>query len=134
MARFFERFFIVCTVICGIVYGEHLVRAVLSIVTRLDAAHLHGVEITGSALGFTQAGIAAAVVLFAVVPAILSVFDVFEKRKMPAALVVGELVAALLLLGASERVLHESVHARIVGTGDTRVLAVRASVTTEAVE
>ncbi|HTD62941.1 MAG TPA: hypothetical protein VK679_19940 [Gemmatimonadaceae bacterium] len=134
MARVFERLILVCTLLYGMVYGERLIRAVLLTISRLDAAHLHGVEITGSALGFTQAGIAAAVVLFAVVPAILSVFDAFDGRKMPATLVVGELVAALLLFGASGRVLHESVHARIVGTGDTRVLAVRASVTTEAVE
>jgi hypothetical protein len=48
--------------------------------------------------------------------------------------VVGELVAALLLLGASQHVLRQSVHARIVGTGQARVLALRASATTEAVE
>jgi len=131
MRRFIERLLIVCTALGGIAYGERLIRAVLSSIHRLDAAHLHGVEITGSALGFTQAGIAAAVVLFAVVPAMLSVFD---GRKMPATLVIGELVAALLLFGASERVLHESVHVRIVGTGDTRVLAVQALVPTEAVE
>jgi len=134
MARLFERLVLVCTVIGGIVYGERLVRGILSIISRLDAAHLHGVEITGSAMGFTKAGIAVAVVLFAAVPAFLSAFDGFDRRKMPATLVVGELVAALLLLGVSERVLHESVHARIVGTGDARVLAVRASATTEAVE
>jgi hypothetical protein len=95
---------------------------------------VHGVEITGSALGFAQAFIAVAVILFAVVPAILSVFEAFDGRKMHAKLVLGELIAALLLFGASGRVLHESVHARIVGTGDTRVLAVWAAVTTEAVE
>jgi len=124
MARLFERLLIVCTVLCGTVYGERLIRV----------AHVHGVEITGSALGFAQAFIAVAVILFAVVPAILSVFEAFDGRKMHAKLVLGELIAALLLFGASGRVLHESVHARIVGTGDTRVLAVRASVTTEVVE
>ncbi len=124
MARLFERLLIVCTVLCGTVYGERLIRV----------AHVHGVEITGSALGFAQAFIAVAVILFAVVPAILSVFEAFDGRKMHAKLVLGELIAALLLFGASGRVLHDSVHARIVGTGDTRVLAVRASVTTEVVE
>lgn len=131
MARLFERLTIVCTVLCGLVYGERLVRMTMSVLARLDAAHLHGIEITGSAAGFIQAGIAVAVILFAVVPAILSVFD---GRKVPVTLVIGELVAALLLFGASERVLHESVHARIVGTGDARVLAVRASAITEVVE
>jgi len=124
MARLFERLLIVCTVLCSTVYGERLIRV----------AHVHGVEITGSALGFAQAFIAVAVILCAVVPAILSVFEAFDGRKMHAKLVLGELIAALLLFGASGRVLHESVHARIVGTGDTRVLAVRASVTTEVVE
>jgi hypothetical protein len=140
--RFVERLLIVATAVGGVAYGERLVRATLSTVARLDAAHLHGVEITGSALGFIQAGIAAAAILFAVVPALLSVFDVFDGRKVPATLIMGEIVAALLLFGASERILHESVHARIVGTGDARVLAVRAAVgtsigvsaTTEAVE
>ena len=131
MARFIERILIVATAVCGIVYAERVGRAVLSTIARLDAANVHGVEITGSVLGFTQAGIAAAVILFAVVPAILSVFD---GRKLPATLVIGELVAALLLFGASERILHDSVHAHIVGTGDARVLAVRASATTEVVE
>lgn len=131
MARLIERILIVVTALCGLVYGERLVRMTLSMVAGLDPSHLHGVEITGSALGFAQAGIAVAVILFAVVPAVLSVFD---GRRMPASLIIGELVAALLLFGASERVLHESVHAHIVGTGDARVLAVRASATTEVVE
>jgi len=131
MARLIERILIVATALGGLVYGERLVRMTLSLVARLDPSHLHGVEVTGSVLGFTQAGIAAAVILFAVVPAILSIFD---GRKMPATLIIGELVAALLLFGASERVLHDSVHAHIVGTGHARVLAVRASATTEVVE
>jgi hypothetical protein len=128
--RFIERALVLCVAVCGIVYSERVVRMTLSTVTRIDPSHLHGVEITGSALGVIQAGIAAAVILFAVVPAILSVFD---GRKLPAALVIGELVAALLLFGVSERVLHDSVHAHIVSRGDGRVLAVRASAT-EAVE
>ena len=131
MARLIERFLVVSAALCGLVYGERLVRMTLSTLARLDPSHLHGIEITGSVLGFTQAGVAVAVIVFAVVPAILSVFD---GRKAPATLVIGELVAALLLFGASERVLHESVHAHIVGTGDARVLAVRASATTEVVE
>ena len=134
MRRFIERLLIVGITLGGVAYGERLVRGMLATVARLDPAHLHGIELTGSALGFTQAAIAGAVILFAVVPAILSAFEVFDGRKMPATLVVGELVAALLLLGASERVLHDSVHAHIVGTGDTRVLAVQASATMEAVE
>lgn len=109
MASLIERLLVVCTAV----------------------THLHGIEITGSAFGFIQAGVAVTVMLFAVVPAVLSVFD---RRKLPAILIVGELVAGLLLFGASERMLHESVHAHIVGTGDTRVLALRASVIPEAVE
>jgi hypothetical protein len=133
MARFLERLALVCTALLGLVYGERLVRSAIAIIARLDPAHVHGVIVTGSALGFIQAGIAAAVVMFAVVPALLSVFD-GPSRRMPAGLVVGELVAALLLLGASQHVLRQSVHARIVGTGQARVLALRASATTEAVE
>jgi hypothetical protein len=129
--RLIERLLIVSTALCGIVYGERLVRAALSIVSRVDPTHVHGVVISGSALGFTQAAIAVGVIACGVVPAILSLFD---GHKMPARLVVGELVAALLLLGASEQVLQRSVHARIVGTGDARVLALQASATTEAVE
>ena len=124
MARVFERLIIVCTVLCGTVYGERILRV----------AHVHGVEITGSPLGFAQACIAVAVIVFAAIPAMLSVFDTFDGRKRHAKLVLGELIAALLLFGASGHVLRQSVHARIVGTGDTRVLAVRASVTTEVVE
>jgi hypothetical protein len=124
MARLFERLLIVFTILCGIVYGARLIRV----------AHVHGVEITGSALGFAQACIAVAVILLAVVPAILSVLEAFDGRKTHAKLVLGELVAALLLFGASGHVLRQSVHAHIVGTGDARVLAVRASATTEVVE
>jgi hypothetical protein len=131
MRRLIERSVIVSVALGGVAYGERLVRDVLSVVGRLDLSHLHGVEITGSALGFVQAGIAVAVIVFAVVPAIFSVFD---GRKMPATLVIGELVAALLLFGASERVLHDSVHAHIVGSGDTRVLALQASAIMEVVE
>jgi hypothetical protein len=131
MRRFIERLLLVGTAAGGTVYGERLTRELLSVVSRLDPAHVHGVNISGSPLGFIQAAVAAAVILFAVIPAIFSVFD---GRKMPATLVIGELVAALLLFGASERVLHDSVHAHIVGTGDARVLAVRASATTEVVE
>jgi hypothetical protein len=131
MARLIERLAIVCTALCGIVYGERLVRTTVSMVARLDPTHLHGVIVTGSALGFVQAGIAVAVIVVAVVPALLSLFD---ARRMPAGLVVGELVAALLLFGASQQVLRQSVHARIVGTGQARVLALQASATPEAVE
>jgi hypothetical protein len=95
---------------------------------------LHGIEFSGSALGFTQAAIAVAVILCAVVPAIGSVIEAFTRRKTSMKLIIGELVVALILLGASGRVLHDSVHAHIVGTGDGRVLAVRASATTEVVE
>jgi hypothetical protein len=134
MRRLIERILIIGTTLGGVAYGERLVRGALSMLARLDLAHLHGIEISGSALGFIQAAIAAAVIVFAAIPALLSVFDVFDGRKVPVKLVVGELVAALLLFGASERVLHDSVHAHIVGTGEARVLAVRASATTEAVE
>lgn len=131
MRRFIERLLIVGLTLGGVAYGERVAREVLAVLARLDPAHLHGVEITGSALGLTQAVIATAVILLAVVPAMLSLFD---RRKMPASLIIGELVAALLLFGASERVLRESVHARIVATPEGKVLAVRASATTEAVE
>jgi len=124
MRRLLERLLVVGTALGGIAYGERLWRGVLSMLARLDPVHLHGVEITGSALGFTQAAIAIAVILFAVVPAILSVFD---GRKMPTTLVVGELVAALLLFGASERVLQESVHVHAS-------MVARAGVTMETVE
>jgi len=95
---------------------------------------LSGIEITGSALGFTQAGIAVAVILLAVVPATVSVLEGFTGRKTSVKLLIGELIAAILLFGASAGVLRDSVHAHIVGTGDGRVLAVRASATTEVVE
>jgi hypothetical protein len=98
---------------------------------------LNGIEITGSALGFTQAGVAVAVILCAVVPAIVSVLEAFTRRKTSMKLAIGEFIAALLLFGASAGVLRDSVHAHIVGTGDGRVLAVRASAasaTTEVVE
>ncbi len=129
--RFVERLLMLCVAACGLAYGEHLVHTALSVIARLDPTHVHGVIVTGSALGFVQAGIAAVGILFGVGPAVLSIFD---SRRMPAALVLGELVAALLLLGASEQVLHESVHARIVGAGHTRVLALSASTTREEVE
>ena len=95
---------------------------------------LSGIEITGSAPGFTQAGIAVAVILCAVVPAVVSVLEGFTARKASVKLLIGELIAAILLFGASAGVLRDSVHAHIVGTGDGRVLAVTASVTTEVVE
>jgi hypothetical protein len=131
MSRLIERLVIVCTALCGIVYGERLVRSTLSMIARLDPAHVHGVIVSGSALGFVQAGIAIGVIVCAVIPALLSLFD---GRRAPAGLVVGELVTALLLFGASQQVLRQSVHARIVGTGQARVLAVQASATLEAVE
>jgi hypothetical protein len=96
--------------------------------------HLNGIEITGSALGFTQAAIALAVILLAVVPAIVSVLQAVTGRKTSMKFAIGEFIAALLLFGASAGVLRDSVHAHIVGTGDGRVLAVRASATTEIVE
>ncbi|HZS59031.1 MAG TPA: hypothetical protein VFA43_07155 [Gemmatimonadaceae bacterium] len=99
---------------------------------------LHGIEITGTALGFTQASIAIAVILCAVVPALGSVVEVFvgQKKPMqtPIKFALGELIVALILFSASGRVLHDSIHAHIVGTGDERVLAVRASATTEVVQ
>ena len=120
MRRLIERLLVIGLTLGGLAYSQ-----------RLDLANVHGVDISGSPLGFIQAAVAIAVILFAVIPAFLSVFD---GRRMPAMLVIGELVGALLLFGASERVLHESVHANIVGTGDARVLAVRASATMEVVE
>jgi hypothetical protein len=134
MRRLIERLLIVGLALGGVAYGERVVREVLSMVARLDPAHVHGVNISGSPLGFIEAAIAAAVIALAVIPAITSVFEVFDGRKVPATLVIGELVAALLLFGASERVLHESVHACIVATSEGKVLAVRASATTEVVE
>lgn len=93
-----------------------------------------GIEFSGSALGFTQAAVAVAVIVCAVVPALGSALEALTKRKTSMRLIIGELVVALILLSASGRVLHDSVHARIVGTGDGRVLAVRASATMEVVE
>jgi hypothetical protein len=133
--RLIERLLIVCVVLCGIAYGERLAHETMTLLARLDPAHLHGIVISGSALGFVQASIAMGVIAFAVIPAILSVFEGrVDGRRIPVRLVVGELVAALLLLGASEQVLHRSVHAHIVGMGGSRVLAVQASATTEVVE
>lgn len=129
--RFIERLLILCVAACGLAYGERLVHTALSVIARLDPTHVHGLIVTGSTLGFVQAGIAVAGILFGVGPAILSIFD---SRRMPAALVLGELVAALLLLGASGQVLHQSLHARIVGAGHARVIALRASTTKEEVE
>lgn len=131
MARFVERLVAVCTVLFGMVYGERVIGSTVSAIARIDPAHLHGVTITGSAFGIVQAAIATAAIVFAVLPAIASIFD---RRKMPATLLLGELVAAMLLFGASQHVLRESIHARIVGTGDARVLAVRASAPVEVVE
>jgi hypothetical protein len=129
--RALERLLILCVAVGGLVYGERLAHTAVSMLARIDPANVHGVIVSGSALGFTQAAIATAVILFGVVPAFLSLFD---GRRRAVGLLVGELVAALLLLGASQRVLHASVHARIVGTGAARVLAVRAAATMEAVE
>jgi len=129
--RFIERVLILCVAVCGIVYGEHLFHTTVAVLARLDPTHVHGLIVTGTAFGFVQAGIAAAGIIFGVIPAVLSLFD---GRRTPAALVVGELVAALLLLGASEHVLHQSVHARIVGAGHARVIALSASTTVEVVE
>jgi hypothetical protein len=129
--RFVERLLIQCVAACGVAYGERLVHTALVAVARLDPTHVHGLIVTGSAFGFVQAGIAVAGILFGAGPAVLSLFD---GRRMPASLILGELVAALLLLGASEHVLQQSVHARIVGEGHARVIALSASTTVEAVE
>ena len=129
--RLLERLLIVAIVVAGLVYGERLAHEAIAMVAHIDVAHVHGVSLSGSALGFAQAAIACGAIIFGVVPAFVSLFD---GRRFRAKLMLGQLVAALLLLGASEQVLQHSVHARIVGTGEARVLALRASTTMEVVE
>jgi hypothetical protein len=129
--RLIERILVACVALCGIAYGEHIARDTIALLARLDPAHLHGVVVSGSALGFVEAAIAVGVIVCGVIPAMASLFD---SRRAPARLIIGELVAALLLFGASEQVLHRSVHAHIVGTGGSRVLAVQAAAIREVVE
>ena len=131
MARLLERLLIIAVAALGLVYGERVLHTTLAVIARVDPAHIHGLIVSGSALGFVQAGLATLGILFGVVPVIGSLFD---RHRAPTALIVGELVAALLLLGASQHLLRQSVHANIVGAGSSRVLALSASTPVEAVE